>query len=192
MAKEEEDKQTTEAPAEAAENSKEPQGQNGNLRALAIKALIVLVLTGALGFGLGKFLNGPSKAQATQDTAQPQENQEAPAPDSSAKKQYKYSTFEKITGNLDEPRMARYIMVTIKLAMNSTDHPKAQILIDQEKPVLINWLRTYLAGCTLDDVRGRKNLNRIRREICDRFNELLWPGQRPIIREVLFSEFAIQ
>jgi len=196
MAKEEE-KQTTEAPTEAsaaaAEDSQASEGGKGGLLGLAITALIVVVLAAGIGFGLGKFINAPSKAEASEDTTEPQEEQDVPSPDSSAQNQkYDYYTFEKITGNLDDPRMTRYIIVTIKLAMKSDDKEKSETLIVQEKPRLTNWLRTYFTGCTVDDFRGPKKMNRIRREICDRFNELLWPGKRPLIREVLFSEFAIQ
>ena len=87
--------------------------------------------------------------------------------------------------------MARYVAVTIKLAMSTDEYNDAEKLIKQKTPRLKSWLTTYLGGCTLNDVRGTKNLNRIRREICDRFNGLLWPGQRPLIREVLFEEFVI-
>ena len=192
MAKEEEDKQTTEASPRAGEDSKASEGGKVGMLGLAIKALIVLVLAGGVGFGVGKFINAPGKAQATEETTEPQAEQDVPPPDASSQNQeYAYYTFEKITGNLNEPRMARYVAVTIKLAMKPDDEEKAETGINKEKPRLKSWLTTYLGGCTLNDVRGTKNLNRIRREICDRFNELLWPGQKPLIREVLFEEFVI-
>ena len=69
MAKEEEEKQTTEAPAEApaeaSEDSKASEGGKGFPLGLAIKALIVLVVAGGIGFGVGKFINAPGKARAT-------------------------------------------------------------------------------------------------------------------------------
>jgi len=87
MAKEEEEKQTTEAPAEApaaaSEDSKASEGGKGFPLGLAIKALIVLVVAGAVGFGVGKFINAPDKAQATGDTTEPQAEQDIPFPDSS-------------------------------------------------------------------------------------------------------------
>ncbi len=196
MAKEEEKKeQTTEAPAEAAEDSKAPKGGKGGLVGLAIKALIVLVLAGGVGFGVGKFINAPGKAQATEEATEPQAEQDVPSTDDSSPQNqaYQYIDFGEVTSNLNEPQMARYIMATIQLAISADDNKKEiGDLIDKEKPRLKSWLTTYFGGCTLNDVRGTKHQNRIRREICDRFNELLWPGQKPLIREVLFGKFAIQ
>jgi flagellar basal body-associated protein FliL len=64
--------------------------------------------------------------------------------------------------------------------------------VDKRLPELKNWLAVYLAGRTLDEVRGAQSLNRVRREICDAFNEQIWPQQPPRIHHVLLKEFAVQ
>jgi flagellar basal body-associated protein FliL len=58
--------------------------------------------------------------------------------------------------------------------------------------LLRDWLTTYFAGLSLEDVRGSRNLNRIKRDVQDQFNELLFPGTKPFVRQVLFREFAVQ
>ena len=53
-------------------------------------------------------------------------------------------------------------------------------------------LATYFAGCTLDDLRGSENRNRIAREILDTFNKQLWPDSKPLIHEVLLGDLKVQ
>jgi hypothetical protein len=53
-------------------------------------------------------------------------------------------------------------------------------------------MTTYFAGLSLEDVRGSRNLTRIKEEVQDQFNNILFPNTRPYIQRVLFKEFAIQ
>ena len=105
---------------------------------------------------------------------------------------YAYKDLEAITVNLDEPRLARYVHATVTLAIPEEDFATASAAIDAETRVLRDWLTVYLTSLTLDDVRGPANLNRIRREILDAFNQELWPEGKPLIRKVLFKEFAVK
>jgi flagellar basal body-associated protein FliL len=73
------------------------------------------------------------------------------------------------------------------------DKQKYTAFLDEEKkPTLTNWLTIYLAGLTLEDIRGDKNLRRIQSQILDAFNEQLFPDAKPQIKHILFKEFAIQ
>jgi flagellar basal body-associated protein FliL len=49
-----------------------------------------------------------------------------------------------------------------------------------------------MAGCTLDDIRGRKSLMRIQSEIKDAFNDQVFKNSKPMITKILFKEFQIQ
>jgi hypothetical protein len=42
---------------------------------------------------------------------------------------------------------------------------KGIILLEEKKPVLTNWLTIHLAGLTLEDIRGDRNLKRIQLQI---------------------------
>ena len=64
--------------------------------------------------------------------------------------------------------------------------------VEQEKAMLKHLLASYFAGCTLDDLRGTDNRNRIAREILDDFNKQLWPDSRPLIQEVLLGDLKVQ
>jgi len=103
-----------------------------------------------------------------------------------------YYDFEPIVVNLDEPRLARYIRVTITLAIRKENASAVVALLEKRKPELKNWLTVFFASCTLEEVRGAPNLNRLRREILDNFSQQLWPEQKPLINHVLFKEFAVQ
>ena len=190
MAKDPENQAPEEAPQVGQQDSGKTASSGGTIR-LTGQLAAVLVVALAAGFGLGRLLKGPATAQASEEPAEQPARQEEPK-QSDSEEQCEFHEFETIMGNLDEPRMARYVRLTITLAINPGDSAEAKGDIDEQKPKLANWLRTYLAGCTLEDVRGPTNLNRIRREICDRFNDMIWPQQKPLIQEVLFKEFAIQ
>lgn len=105
---------------------------------------------------------------------------------------YLYYDLEPITVNLDEPRLARYVRATITLAFDAEQEKAVLSKVEKRLPELKNWLAVYLAGRTLDEVRGAQSLNRVRREICEAFNEQIWPQQPPRIHHVLFKEFAVQ
>jgi len=103
-----------------------------------------------------------------------------------------YKDLESITVNLDEPRLARYVHATITLGIAKEEFEEVSQHIDANMLILRDWLTVYLTSLTLDEVRGPANLNRIRREILDAFNEKLWPNGRPRIRKVLFKDFAVK
>jgi len=187
-------------PTETDQNPQEPakktpgqeEGQAGRRPFLAwIKfgglCVGLIALAAAAGYGTGTLIGG---ARAETTGPEPALAENAP-PDTGDQTQFQYKDFEPITVNLDEPRLARYIRATITVAVLPDDLDKVSSLIDDKMPVLRDWLTVYLASCTLDDVRGAANLNRIRREVLDAFNQQLWPDQKPKIHDVLFKEFTV-
>ncbi len=114
-----------------------------------------------------------------------------PAPVETALTDFAYYEIDPITVNLDEPRMARYIRMAVTLAFKNDDFNQASKVLEQRKPELKSMLTEHLVGCTIEDVRGKQNFNRLRREIQDRFNERFWPD-KPLIHHVIFKEFAVQ
>lgn len=174
---------------------------NSGVKKLIGLSLVAALMVGVAAFAGSKMGRASSTPATTQATDHPESEQAdaykepkghgaEPAklsPGSSA-----YYDLEPIIVNLDEPRLARYIRASIVLSIKPENHKKVSNLIEQRKPELKSFLTVYLAGCTLEDVRGPKNLNRIRREILNAFNDQLFPGTKPLIDEVLFKEFAVQ
>jgi flagellar basal body-associated protein FliL len=184
------------------EESKPAGGGGRKLLIVRLGLMALVIAIGAVGgFGLGGLLHSAAPSDADAGTG------EKPAAEgrgghgggggsekhgSASNEEYAYIEFAPITVNLDEPRLSRYVRATIILASRRAHGDAAKPAVEKKMKELHNWLTVYLAGRKLEDVRGEKNLNRIRREIQDAFNELLWPGKAPMIDHVLFKEFAVQ
>jgi flagellar basal body-associated protein FliL len=97
---------------------------------------------------------------------------------------------DRMTVNLRDPPKV-LLSVIIMLQTDSHNVAKVEKAIDSRHPMLENWLTAYLSDKTLDDVRGRACINRMRREIRDEFNRLLFEGEERI-RDVHFEEFHVR
>jgi flagellar basal body-associated protein FliL len=167
--------------------------QNGEKRKGLQRVIVlagVVLIASVAGF-LAATMVGGGAEEAVAETVEPEEIEELPE-DANGKDEYSYHEFPPVTVNLDEPRLARHVRAQPILAIKRDRFDAAVEKIEAKKLELNNWLTVYLAGCSLEEVRGSKNLNRIRREIREAFNEQLWPGRRPLIDHVLFKDFKVQ
>ena len=164
--------------------SESKNAKSGLFRLIAIAGVIAACAAG--GFVAQKIIKGggPEEAKADAET----EALAPPVP----QEEFSYYEFDSIRANLLVPQRMRYIVVTPILAIGKDNYQAASAAIEKKKVELRSWLTVYLHGCTLDDVSGAENLNRIRREIQDEFNDQLWPDGRPLIDHVLFKDFGIQ
>lgn len=157
-----------------------------------IMLVAVVVLASAAGAGVSMFLagsGGPVESVESDDDVL------AEYLDTDDDGTYEYVEFQPITTNLDERRLGRHIQVVPVLAIPAKNKKlveQAKKDIEAKQKELANWLTVYFAGCTLDQVRGSGNLNRIQREIRQEFNDRLWRDKKPLIHHVLFKEFKIQ
>jgi flagellar basal body-associated protein FliL len=169
----------------------------GPLRKILLM-LVIVILSSAAGGATGYFLMAPPQPDDQQGEPRVETDEIVPAKPSgpsdtnTLSQDYSYYEFDPLTVNLRVDRLNRYIRCTIVLAMQKEDAAEATALINRKKIELTNWIMTYLAGLTLDEVSGRKNIVRIQREIRDEINKQLWPDRRPRINHVLFKDFAIQ
>jgi flagellar basal body-associated protein FliL len=221
MADEKKEAKPQEKPAEApAENKdakdKADKGKSRSLVPMIIVAAIVLVAAGA-GIGLSRLFAGgsksPSAEEATPETEAPAEKEAAKSEPSKhgAEKSEKsgektksektgakegeawYFNLDPVVANLDEPGATRYIRTAFILEMSSElNAEKGTVVLEQKKPLITNLLTIYLAGLNIETTRGDKNLKRIQAELCDTFNEQLFPDSKPMIKRVLIKEFAVQ
>lgn len=101
--------------------------------------------------------------------------------------------FEPVLANLDEPGVTRYVRVTITLEMSSElDEIKGREFLGTKKMLVRDWMTTYLAGLSLEDVRGSRNLNRIKKDVLEECNKMLFPKGQPFVERIFFKEFAVQ
>jgi flagellar basal body-associated protein FliL len=93
--------------------------------------------------------------------------------------------------NLSDARATRYLRVKMLLAVDEPRASEVEGLLTTQKPFLKSWLIGYLADQSLKDVE-RSGVNRVRREVRDRFNEMLYPDGEERILDVLFDEYVVQ
>lgn len=168
----------------ASEGEQNSTGGGGGRILRMLLPVGVAILAGAAGHLANRML-GPSSSEA------------AETPESEARAQQDdenlaYYDLEPITINLNEPQVSRYLRTKLSLAIDSEDHEDASETIEKKMPEVKNWLIIYLSDLSLEDVRGAKNKNRIRRTIQDSLNERLWPGERALIVNVIFGEWIVQ
>lgn len=182
----EQEEDTEQSVADALDDGK---GGAGGMLSKILRILLpvgILVLAAGAGhFASG--LGGDSGAAPAEAAAA----EEPPSPDNE-NNEYTYYDLDPIIVNLNVPRLERYIRATLTLAIRNDDYRKASKVIEKRMPELKNSLILYLSDCSLDEVRGAKNLNRILREIQDLFNERLWPNQRPLIIKIDCRDWTIQ
>jgi flagellar basal body-associated protein FliL len=205
MADEKKEAKPQEKPAEApAENKdKAEKGKSRSLLPFIIVGVIVMVAAGA-GIGLSRLFAEGSKSPTTEEVAPVKEapvEKEAAKPEEKSKPEKTrikegdiwYYSLDPVVANLDEPGATRYIRTTFILEMSSDiSIEKGSALLDQKKPLIANLLTIYLSGLNIETTRGDKNLKRIQSELCDTFNEQLFPESKPMIKRILVKEFAVQ
>lgn len=100
--------------------------------------------------------------------------------------------FGEVIVNLDEGRLNRYLRLSISLQVEKASEEQVTKLLEQRQAVLRNWLLSHVSDKTMDEIRGAAGQNRLRREIQDQFNTVLFPDGYDRIYDVLFEEFNVQ
>ncbi|MGD9857705.1 MAG: flagellar basal body-associated protein FliL, partial [Planctomycetaceae bacterium] len=106
--------------------------------------------------------------------------------------QLAFVPFGDVTVNLDDGRLSRYLHLSFSLQIEKKDQLEVTKLMEDKKAILRNWLLSYLSDKGMEDIRGAAGQNRIRREIQDQFNTILFPDGYDRIYDVLFEEFNVQ
>jgi flagellar protein FliL len=100
--------------------------------------------------------------------------------------------FGDVVVNLSEEWMTRYLRIKMVVLVDEEAETTATHLIEKNKAALKSWLIGHVAGKTLKDVSGTVGVNRLQREIFERFEDTLYPGGDGALREVLFEEYVVQ
>lgn len=160
----------------------------------AILTVIVVSCAGS-GFVLGRLFAGGSATgtgESPQEVTQT-ENVTPNNPEANPKDTWYYNELESVIVNPQEPGATRYVRVGLILEISSgLAKEQADELIKAKKPPLINWLNLYFKSLTLDEMASDRDMQRILSQICDAFNEILFPDAKPQIKKILVREFNIQ
>lgn len=100
--------------------------------------------------------------------------------------------FDEVVVNLNDSRYSRYLSCKFSLQISEPQLDAIQKLIDERSVMLKNWLIAHMRDKKLDEVRGMAGQNTLRREIHDRFNEILFSDGIERIQDVLFEDFKVQ
>ncbi len=182
------------------EKDEKPQQAGAKIGILTwvIMAAVVVLLAGS-GFVLGRLFAGspsPETAESSQENTQESTQPEKKMSDNlqtGPNDIWYYNELESVVVNPDEPGATRFVRVGLTLEMSSgISKEKAKELIETQKPLLVNWLNLYFKSLTLGQMQNDRDMKRILSQICDSFNEILFPSAKPQIKKILIREFNIQ
>ena len=150
------------------------------------KGLILLVLIALIAAGGGAAL--PMIMGGSRGAHAPQE-----------KKKHEISRlkqtaipFDNVVVNLPDERLNRFLRVKIMVAIEESETKEITEHMEKQKAFLKNWVIGYLSDQTMHEVTRQIGVNRIRREIRDEFNAILYPDGEEKILDILFDEFVVQ
>lgn len=116
-----------------------------------------------------------------------------------------YIQFDRVTVNLNEDELNRSFLLalTLECEENGNDKDPAvesrlvkekmlDTLVRRRRPLLKSWLTTHLAEKTLESLRGKNGVERLRREIKANFNRILFPSGKYELKDVHFDEYFVE
>ncbi len=175
-------------------------GASGGQAKVAIWVLLgvgIMAVFACSGFVVGSLMKStPEKPKVEAAPAAEGEGAKAGGHESGDKKTATgdgdYFKFEPFTATLNTERRDRFLVCTLVLKLRPGESKKATELLEKKKIELQSKISLYLNSQSLEDVTGKKNLNRMLREVQDMVNQHLWPTEKPMVIEVLMPNSAIQ
>jgi flagellar basal body-associated protein FliL len=187
--------QVTEKPLSKDRNKKmaEPENAPEEKKKSGKSGLMMTVVIGALAVGGGvatPLVFASLKGDDANNSTQSAKKGGMDIPDATEKTTY--IEFDEIVCNLNEARFNRYLKLNFSLQVAETQKVKIEALINEKKAVLKNWMIGHLADKSLEDIQGKFGHNRLRREIHDYFNLVLFDDGIERIQDILFKDLNIQ
>lgn len=106
--------------------------------------------------------------------------------------EFEFLEFGEVVVNLNLDRFNRYLKVKLTLQVAKDGKDDVEKLIEERNAMLKGWILSHLADKTMDEIRGAAGQNKLRREIHDQFNALLYTDGYDPIEDVFFEEFNVQ
>ncbi len=150
------------------------------------KGLIVLILIAVVAIGAGAALPWLLNKSSHNPQADKKGKHEVPKSKQTA------LPFDNVVVNLPDERLARFLRVKIMLAIEEVEAKEITELLEKQKAFLKSWVIGYLSDQSPREVTRNIGVNRIRREIRDQFNAMLFPDGEEKILDILFDEFVVQ
>ena len=154
---------------------------------MMMKLLVWLVV---ITFAIGGGLATPFVVASLGSSDGKPDKAEMAEPD--PEEEVEFIDFEEVTVNLDEARFSRYLRMNFSLQVAKSQREEIEKKVNAKTTIFKNWIQVQVAEKTTDDLRGKYGRNRLRREIHDYFNKVLFPDGIERIQDVLFREFHVQ
>lgn len=164
-----------------------------------IMGILIWVVTGLIGI-VGGFLTpmflmpGPGEAseeivQAAEEPEQDMMDIALPDPND----EMGFVPFDKdVVLNFNDPRQARFLKMNFTLQVAKSQVEDITKLVEEKHDILRNWLIGHIADKRVTDIQGKQGTNRLRREIHDSFNQILFTDGIERIQDVLFQDLSVQ
>ena len=147
--------------------------------------ILVTLLCGGMGMAVPYFM--PASPETAANEPKPKPVFEMMDPEDTA-----FVPFESVVVNLNEGQLTRYLRVGVTLQVPKEEEEEIILKLEEKKAVLKNWLLNQISDKNLEEIRGGAGQNRLRREVRDQFNSVLFPDGYDRIFNVLFDEYNVQ
>jgi flagellar FliL protein len=168
---------------EETDESEGPQASGGVSKILVWLVVAVLAIGGGAATPI-------VIAQLGSSDGQPEEKQVIEEPD--PEEEVEFIDFDEVTINLDEARFSRYLRINFSLQVAKSQKADIEKQVDAKSTIFKNWLQTNVSEMSTEDLRGKHGRNRLRRQMHDYFNQVLFDDGIERIQDVLFIEFHVQ
>ncbi|MEO1526931.1 MAG: flagellar basal body-associated FliL family protein [Planctomycetota bacterium] len=174
--------------ADEKEDDSKDKKSGGMLPKLIIWGVVFVVGVGSGAVVPMMMMPSPDSEAAEPDQVPMFTPMDIPEPDEAMA----FISFDEVVVNLNDVRYSRYVTCKFSLQIAKSQEAAIQKLVDDNKDVLTNWMIAHLRDKKLEDVRGKLGHNALRREIHDKFNEILFTDGIERIQDVLFQDFKVQ
>ncbi len=164
-------------------NETESKKSSGSIVKIAIWLIVAVVSIGG-GFAT-PFVIAQLNAPAV--------DQPEPAPEEiDPNEEVEYIDFDEVVVNLSEQQFSRYLKINFSLEVPKSKKMDIEKLIDARKAVLLDRIQSHFSEVKTDDLKGKFGVNRLRREIHDYFNEILFDDGIERVRDIMIRGLQVQ
>ena len=164
-----------------------------------IMGILIWVVTGLVGI-VGGFLTpmflmpdpGAASEEVMLAAEEPAEDMlDIPIPDPD--EDIGFVPFDKdVVLNFNDPRQSRFLKMNFTLQVTESQVESITALVEEKHDILRNWLIGHIADKKVTDISGKQGTNRLRREIHDSFNKIIFTDGIERIQDVLFLDLTVQ
>lgn len=169
-----------------ADEAQEPEEGASGKKKGGMLIMIVVVLLAIGGGVMTPFV--VAKVTAPGDPNKVVDKMDVPDPE----EEIEFIPFDEVTVNLSENRFSRYLRMNFSLQVAKSQRVEIEAKVKAKTAIFKNWMQIHIAELSTEDLKGTSGRNRVRREMSDFFNKVLFDDGIERIQDVLFDEFHVQ